>query len=963
VADGAYTIAVSKNGFVFNPSDRAVIVSGGNVSEVNFSASPSSQPLWSISGTVTPSVSASGAVISLTGAGTAWATPDASGNYSFTGLAGGSYTLGVSNMGFVFSPGNQPVTVNGANVTAVNFSGTSSCTSSGATADFFVLPYGNDAWSGTLDCPNASYTDGPFASIAKAQEAVRSQAGKAITVMLRDGTYYLPLSATSPGSLNFTSQDSGTSAAPIIWENYPGETPVVSGGIPISGSPQLGFWNQVSGNLWQLPMPSNVQPFEYMFYEGERRLRSRLQSSSGVGYYMNGQSCVSSQTGQAVSTSFCNLGTFLRVAAEVPPTGANATCPSVSNGTQSKCLDRFQYNPNDPVTAWSNLHPGDSNPCNATVSSNYPVGDIEVDLFEAWTTEVMRVNCVDQTNHIIYFTGSTPAGANQLYDYYGPTAGHRYMVENTRDAFDSAQSAGQTGVWFLDRSLTPWTLNYLANSGENPNNDLVVIPQISPVSPTGGSLLSAVNLSYVTFLGITFEMDDFLPPAAGFNNDENGESTLPAAVDCESCQNVTFNGITVRHTSASGIQIASTSGSHGTPATNDTIENSAFYDIGDSGIHIGHSPQSSDVAASVVQTITVENNIIQGYSRVFADGEGIAQGNGHDISYLHNDINDGYHAGISICLDGCPSVGFTANGTNVISQYNHIWNVMQGITADGGALYYNIGQAVGAGLGNKIENNLVHDVSDSSIIDSGVAGSGYGGEGIYLDNQSAGVDVESNVVYRVSASALYETEGPGSGQPANTFNNNILAYARQGLFEEDADWPQGCVSPSLRANITHNLFYFDLDESSGFYVTRGCAYSCGLVYNQFQNFQGNLYWRTDGGFSSDANAFHALASTPADVTACGQPSTPKSVWTFLDFPQWQAASPLPMREDQGGTVSTDPDFGSSGLATDYLLSTSPVSGFANADTNDTINNAGRQNPVISPPVIPATFPTYSYTSF
>ena len=50
--------------------------------------------------------------------------------------------------------------------------------------------------------------------------------------------------------------------------------------------------------------------------------------------------------------------------------------------------------------------------------------------------------------------------------------------------------------------------------------------------------------------------------------------------------------------------------------------------------------------------MTVRNNIVQGFSRVFADGEGIAQGGGHHITYIHNDVTDGYHAGISVCQIG-----------------------------------------------------------------------------------------------------------------------------------------------------------------------------------------------------------------------------------------------------------------------------------------------------------------------
>ncbi|MGA8150801.1 MAG: right-handed parallel beta-helix repeat-containing protein [Terriglobales bacterium] len=846
------------------------------------------------------------------------------------------------------------------------------------TATFFVATNGNDSWSGTLAAPNSKNTNGPFASLAKAQIAVealrQSNPTTIITVMVRQGTYYLPLSPTNPGTLNFTAADSGTVAAPVTWENYQGETPVVSGGLPVSG------WAHVSGALWQAKLPANIQPFESLFYNGQRRLRSRLQSSAaGVGYYMKGGSCISTQSRQIVSASLCNLGTFLRVAGEIAPTGANAGCPSVTNpdGTQSKCLDRFQYNPSDPITKWINLKPSSGNQCKASTSGSYPSGDVEVTLFNAWTVDMMRISCVDTTNQIIYLTGAAQ-GISVEYNYFGPTAGHRYTIDNTRDAFNAAQSAGQTGVWFLDRSTSPWTLNYLASALENPSTDTVVIPQLGgkiPGTPStnyiGASLLFANKLKYVTFSGIIFEMDDFIPSSQGFNNDTNESFALPQTVDCESCQNVTFDGLTVRHTSVSGLLVAGTGGNSGSPASNVIIENSAFYDIGASGIRIGHSPSGGDHAAYVPQLITVQNNIVQGYSRVFPSGEGIAMGNGHDVTLQNNDIDDGYHAGISICTRGCSSSQWSANGINIISQYNHIWNIMQGITSDSGALYYNIGSSSGSGTGNQILNNLVHDVTDTSIIDTGVFGSSYGGHGVYLDAQSAGVDVENNVIYHVSSSGFAIPEGQAAGQSANTFSNNIVAFARKSMFTEQTPWPQNCSS-TLKVNITHNLFYFDLDDTNGFYPIVGCADSCGMAYNQFQNFKGNLYWRTDGGFSTYPMAFHVLTNPPPpnQASTCTQPAQTKaSVWTFLSFSDWQKGSPLvngsplQMNEDAGGTVTHNPGFGNTGQASDFLLSSSPVSGFDYAQTNDTINNAGRNNPVIAAPIVPDTFPTYSYTVF
>jgi hypothetical protein len=367
----------------------------------------------------------------------------------------------------------------------------------------------------------------------------------------------------------------------------------------------------------------------------------------------------------------------------------------------------------------------------------------------------------------------------------------------------------------------------------------------------------------------------------------------------------------------------------------------------------------------VVQFVTVRNNIVQGYSRVFVDGEGISQANGHDITYLHNDITDGYHAGISVCLLGCAS--HQANGTNITSQYNHIWNTNQGVTADGGTLYYNMGSANGSGTGNKILNNLVHDTTDNSIVDRGVHGSGYGGAGIYLDIQSSGVLVEGNVVYRVAAEGIFIGLGPAPGHPPNTVRNNIVAYARESMFRLGTPWPQGCANPSTRVNVLNNIFYFDRDAAAGFHVTQGCAYSCGLDFNKFLNFQGNLYWRTDGGFAADGKAFHVITNPPREPARCPQSIMPRNT-TFLTFAQWQdgkppAPGPEAMNEDKDGTATVDPGFGHTGRPTDFLLSKSPIAGFDPTRTNDTIRNAGRDHPVLMPPKLPHTFPTYNYTDF
>ena len=884
---------------------------------------------------------------------------------------------------------------------------------------YYVATNGNDSWNGLF--PNhGTGNNGPWRTIAHADASISAGA----TVEIEGGTYYLPV---APNTGTLVLHATGTSTTPIIWRNYRSETPIISGGEPV-GTGGLGLsWTLVPGtsNEYQVQLPANFPPFEYLFYKGERRLRARIHDAAGVGYYMSGGSCISTQTGEEVKPSFCNLGTYLRVAGVVDPNSKLGTgCPystSDNKPPRQKCLDRFYYTPpttGDRITNWLNLSGTTvpNQPCQP--SHSYPAGEVELTIINAWTIDAMRINCVDTTNHVIYLLcpkngqncGTANGGSNHSYDFYGPLLNHRYVIENAKDAFLAAVSNGQTGLFYLDRAGygkgLPPTLYYIANPGEDPNNDKVVIALLGGAIPgapaqdyIGASLLWATNLQYVTFKGITFEVDNFYPSYdTGFNNDINGQMPLPQAIDCESCQNVTFDTITVEHTSASGILIASSSGNSGPAAQFDTIQNSTFLDLGDSGVRIGHSSQFQDKPGFVVNNVTVQNNLIDGYSRVFVDGEGIAQGNGNTISYLHNDILDGYHAGISVCQLGCPGNASGANGTGIVSQYNHLRNLMQGITSDGGGLYYSVGNSSSSGTGNVISNNLAHDITDSAIIDTidgtKVTGYGYGGEGLYLDAQSANMDIENNVVYRVSGHSLHFTEGIAAGQSYNLFENNILSLAGRGMFKQTLPWPQGCYSGGPQVRLWWNIFNFDQNETptdpvhSFYAVSGGCTNSCGRDYWQFQDFEGNSYWRAGTPasgplFCKDKYAYAMLSSQPTDGSCPLVPrKTNPLVWMSFDQPKngvdsWQHGQPpyppgppVKMNEDIGedgtsmsGTCSWNPNFGTTGKPSDYLLNSGPPTPFQITKTNDTINNAGRTGTVSTPPRVRDTFPTYTDASY
>ena len=123
VSNGSYTITPSKSGYSFAPPSRSVTVKGANVAGQSFTASAVNQG-YSISGKVTlknGGTPLAGVTMKLSGAATATTSTDNSGNYSFTGLANGSYMITPTKNGYKFSPKRKKVKINGTNVTNKNF--------------------------------------------------------------------------------------------------------------------------------------------------------------------------------------------------------------------------------------------------------------------------------------------------------------------------------------------------------------------------------------------------------------------------------------------------------------------------------------------------------------------------------------------------------------------------------------------------------------------------------------------------------------------------------------------------------------------------------------------------------------------------------------------------------------------------------------------------------------------------
>ncbi|MHC4126092.1 MAG: right-handed parallel beta-helix repeat-containing protein, partial [Planctomycetota bacterium] len=138
---------------------------------------------------------------------------------------------------------------------------------------FYVSPSGQDHWSGTLPAPNARRSDGPFKTLTKARNAVRSKLDgmdQDIVVMLRGGEYFLDK------TIVFGLADSGKGKFKVIYRNYPGEEPVFSPGVKVSGWKKAnkalpGLPSRAKGKIWVADVPKKLGRF-FTLYDGNQRL-------------------------------------------------------------------------------------------------------------------------------------------------------------------------------------------------------------------------------------------------------------------------------------------------------------------------------------------------------------------------------------------------------------------------------------------------------------------------------------------------------------------------------------------------------------------------------------------------------------------------------------------------------------------------------------------------------------------
>jgi len=161
---------------------------------------------FTISGTIAPASVGSGSQIALSQGGITLAavTADASGNFAFSNIPNGDYSVAPNKSGVVFSPLSAEATVSGANVTGVNFNATSQTWSlsgnvSPALSGVSVALTGSSTTTTTTD-PLGNYT---FAGLGSGTYTVTPTAAG---YTFNPGAQTVMISGANISGVNFTDQ-------------------------------------------------------------------------------------------------------------------------------------------------------------------------------------------------------------------------------------------------------------------------------------------------------------------------------------------------------------------------------------------------------------------------------------------------------------------------------------------------------------------------------------------------------------------------------------------------------------------------------------------------------------------------------------------------------------------------------------------------------------------------------------
>ncbi|GAA0672713.1 hypothetical protein GCM10010193_26570 [Kitasatospora atroaurantiaca] len=558
-------------------------------------------------------------------------------------------------------------------------------------ATYYVAPGGDDANPGSITAP--------FKTLQHARDVVRtvdSNMTGDINVFLRGGTY--PVSST----VDFTSADSGTNGHRVVYAAFPGEKPVLDGGVQVTG------WTQHGGNIWKATL--NRDDKLRALYVNDKRAQIASKTINSAGCY----------------------GTYSVTAGQAPWAWESG----------SQC-DGAKYSLSDLPAIASNQD------------------DVEIKSMSTWNTAIVGVRQIttssDGANRVALFQqpGAAMAQGSAYAAFVAGSGSHTIM-----NAFEFLD---QPGEFYFDKSTH--TVYYYKSGSDDMTTAQVFAPNnlSTLIHVTGTSTTD--HARNITFSGLTIEHSDWnLVNVAGsvFRQGQQGNASTnvyarknfhaytyrnvdlpPAAVQIENADGIVLQGNTVQHTGADGITLAN-------DVTDSQLTGNVTNDIAGSAITVGH-PQHVYIgdytstnhekypvnAEGLCKNISITDNYLYDSAVLFQGSSPVSAYFVDSLSVQHNRIEKSPWAGITLGwgwwnFDGSTNSVNPGNPTttakNNTIKYNEIFDTML-VLGDSGPIY-----TLGSQPGTDISGNYIKGVP---------AGHKYG---LHPDEGSAFINEHDNVL-------------------------------------------------------------------------------------------------------------------------------------------------------------------------------------------------------------------------
>jgi hypothetical protein len=575
---------------------------------------------------------------------------------------------------------------------------------------FYVSLAGNDTWSGTLPAPSADGTDGPFLTPAAAASAIQTLPRPLTAdayVYLRAGTYYLNTSLSlGPGS-----GGDGPSAR-VRWSTFAGDGPaVLSGGAPVTN------WVRSASapGVWEAALPAvALARSRGLFVNGVRRWPARVPSVAGPS-----------------RADFASDASTLHYVASLSGCGGGSCWGSNCTSLEDKF--GFVFNATDarsPRAAWANVQ------------------GIDVLVFGAWTASWSSVLAVFDSNATLLVTAPLNTATPGRWGVgTACPSGSRYILFNVAEALAPA-----SGTFYVDDGARTILYAPTVDEGDDPNKLNIVVPVLDTVlSVVGDDCGGPIAFLDILNLTIAHATD------GGFAARAAAYQATTGALSLTSARDVLVSGVSLRNTDGSGVMLLDN-------LVRVTLSRVLVADVGGDGVGTFSNTGQSD--GSPMNT-TIVDSVIDGVGHLFYNQPGGIRVKGDPagtVTVEHNIVRDSSYAGIMVSWQDGETKPAAPFPWRFVVRGNLVEACGQSILSDFGGIYVSSSGETCQGtqscfIPTLVEGNLVRDIR----------GYNYGGEGVYADENVAGVFITGNALGNVSGASVYLHCGD---------NHTVVRFAR-----------------------------------------------------------------------------------------------------------------------------------------------------------------------------------------